>query len=1244
MAQSGPRSIGIKELDRWVAGIRDRNTKNPPEEVEPEDSDVQFEKGEEFGVDFLRSLQYWTHMRSYPNDSYDPTAYNRAVDSRERMAPASRRLLPPGLQGSAWEFVGPKNLNVPYRTYYGTRPTSGRVNNIAIDPTNGQRIFLATAGGGAWRTVDGGTNWVPVGNDWQMQNTQSVAIDPKNPNTVYVGTGDFNGFELYPFGLLRSTDGGDTWSSVGAGVFGDRIVTAVLIDPNDSQSLFVAASSRFGDGYVWKSTNGGASWSQAINVQSGWYNLKAGPADVNGKRAFYAIANGNSPRIYVSKDQGVTWAPATVPFGGDGYEGVDIAPSPVTVGTVYVLSGREQSIYKSTDFGTTWTNITNNHPSGYNWSQSWYDWHLTVSHANGKDVLYTGLIDLAMSTDGGATWINAGRSYFGDARTHNDQHGGTIDPSNPNRLIFGNDGGIYELVYNPADGTTAIKGLSKTLGVTQFYDADWHPTDADMMLGGTQDNATPVSLSDLENWENVGGGDGFQVWINPIDPKIQYTTIYSNTVIKTINGWQTQFDISPRLNDPTPFVTPVEGDPNVTNVVYTGNAWLHRYDGTSWSLKLGGQMLGASSSDFITAIKIPVGDSNTIYVATGQGRLWRSGDRGATWTSIRANLPNRAITSIDIDPTNKNDILVGFSGLGGGHLYRTQDASAASVQWTNVSGTGTSSLPDIPLNAITRHWANPSSTWFVATDVGVFLTEDAGSTWVNFGEPFGLPNARATAIKAVPGTAYLNVATYGRGMWRISLAVGAQLSQLSAVPTTVRGGQKSVGTITLSEPAGEDTVITLTSSSDRATVPPQLVVSAGQTSATFDITTTPVEAATTATITAAAGIRTRTVDLTINPPTVSTVALAPASVYGGNPSTGTVTLDAPAPLNGTRVALASDIPEATVPASVLVPAGGTTATFSISTASVLAQKTARISASASNVVRSANLTVRPVTVTSVSVNKSIVESGGSATGTVRLIVPAPPGGVTVSLKAGNASMVKVPASITFPAGIAVRTFTIKAGSTNVQVKTTISATRGASTQSVAFTVDRTRIASISAGTGDKVGGLTYEGKVTIKGIAPAAGTVVALSSNRTDVLAVPASVTVLAGKTEATFKYTTKGTSGRTGVTITASLAGETRTATVYVLPPSLTQVTVEPTSITGGLTATAKATISGPAPKGGLLLSLGTSNTSVATTLASIRVPEGQRSILFYVYTKKVKGAVTIQVRASYAGVTRSTSLTVRP
>jgi hypothetical protein len=1236
--------LGIQELERWVSGIRDRNAKNPLAEVEPEDGDARFEKGEEFGVDFLRSLQYWTHMRAYPNDSYDPTAYNRAAEARARMAPASRRLLPPGPQASAWEFVGPKNLNVPYRTYYGTRPTSGRVNNIAIDPTNGQRIFLATAGGGAWRTVDGGANWVPIGNDWQMQNTQSVAIDPKNPNTVYVGTGDFNGFELYPFGLLRSTDGGDTWSSVGSGVFGDRIVTAVLIDPSDSQTLFVAASTRFGDGFVWKSTNAGTTWSRAINVQSGWYNLKAGPADVNGKRAFYAIANGNSPKIYVSRDQGQTWTPATVPFGGDGTEGVDIAPSPIAVGTVYVLSGRERAIFKSTDFGATWTNITNNHPGGYNWSQSWYDWHLAVSHANGKDVLYTGLIDLAMSLDGGDTWINAGRSYFGDARTHNDQHGGAIDPSNPNRLIFGNDGGVYELVLNPADGTTRITGLSKTLGVTQFYDADWHPTDPDMMLGGTQDNATPVSLGDLENWENVGGGDGFQVWINPINPKIQYTTIYGNTVIKTVDGWQTQFDISPALNDPTPFVTPVEGDPNELDVVYTGNAWLHRYNGSSWTLKLGGQMLGANSNDFITAIKIPVGDSNVLYVATSQGRLWRSGDRGETWKDIRGNLPNRAITSIDIDPTNKNDILVGFSGFGAGHLFRTQDASAANVQWTNVSGTGTSSIPDIPLNAITRHWTNPSSVWFVATDVGVFMTEDAGSTWVNFGEPFGLPNARATAIKAVPGTAYLNVATYGRGMWRISLAVGAQLSQVSVAPTTVRGGQAAVGTVTLSEPAGEDTVVTLTSSSDKATVPPQVVVTAGQTSANFNIATSPVDAATAVTLTAASGIRTRTATLTINPPTVSKVSLLPASVYGGNPATGTVTLDAPAPINGTRVNLASDIPEATVPASVLVPAGGTTASFAVGTASVLAQKTARISASSANVVRSANLTVRPVTVASIAVDKSIVESGGSATGTIRLIVPAPPGGLSVSLSAGNASLVKVPSSITFPAGIAVRTFTIKAGATNAQVKTTISATRGASTQSVAFTVDRTRISALSAGAGDKVGGLTYEGKVTIKGIAPASGTVVALSSNRTDILTVPASVTVPAGKTETTFKYTTKGASVRTGVTITASLAGETRTATVFVLPPSLTQVTLEPTPITGGLTATAKATISGPAPKGGLLLTLGTSNSSVATTLASIRVPEGQRSILFYVYTKKVKGSTTVQVRATYAGVTKSASLTVRP
>ncbi len=1239
------KSLSVRHLDGWIEKLMAKHRANLEKEGKVVGKEGLAEGEDEApGVDFIRALRHYTYVRSYPNDSFDPSRYAQGVEAVKLIPPARRGLTAPGLSGSTWEFVGPKNLDVPYRIYYGVRPTSGRVNQIAVDPTNGQRMFLASAGGGVWRTLNGGVTWKAVGDQWEMQKSQSVAIDPNNPNIVYAGTGDFDGWEGYPFGLLKSTDGGDTWTNVGFSGFIGRVVNATLVMPGDSQTVFVAASTRSGDGYVWKTTDGGATWTQAISSQRGWYNLKLGAPDANGKRAIWAAAIGSNAAVACSKDNGVTWS-----FGagltGDGSEGVDVAPSLITAGTAYLITGATQQIKKTTDFGLNWTDVTGNHPGGYNWSQSWYDWHITTGTDGTKDFVYTGLIDVVQSKDGGQTWASVGLSYTGSAIIHNDQHAGAADPSNPNRMIFGGDGGIYELVYNPANGSNTITPLSKTLGVSQFYDADWHPTNPDIMLGGTQDNATPVSQGDLENWVNRAGGDGFGVWISPTNPLIQYATIYGNTVYKTTDGWNSQFDISPNLSDSTPFVTPVEGDPNDAKYVYTGNAWLHRFDGSSWTQKLGNQMLGSNANDFVTTMKVAQGDSNRIYVGTTNGRLWMSKDFGATWTNIRGNLPNRSMTSIDVDPNNKASILVGLSGFDSGHIWRCENTEAASPQWVDVSGVGSTALPNVPLSAITRHWEDPANRWFVGTDLGVFATDDAGANWSNLTIPFGLPAVQVTAIKAVPGTAFLNVASYGRGMWRISLAVGAQVSAIALNPTTVRGGVSSTATVTLSEPPATDTVVTLSSSSTKATVPPSVTVLAGQLSANFTVSTIAVDAQTTATIRATLGTLSKQASLTINPATVASVSVSPTSLFGGFPATGTVTLDAAAPATGTTVSLVStDTTAATVPATVSIVGGGTTATFPVTTKVVTALKSPQIRAIHLGNVVNTNLSVKPIGVATVSLSPNVVASGGKSTGTVNLVNNAPTGGLVVTLSSNVPAYATVPASITIAAGTKTKTFTVTGKGTNIDRSIFITASRAGTNVRANMLLKGTRLSKLLIPPGDKVGGLNYEGTIAIIGTAPTEGTVVTLTSSNPTVLAVPASATVPSGKTSVAFKFRTYGTLVRTAVTVKATLKGVSSSQVVYVLPPKLSSVTLSPTSIKGGQTATATATIDGPAPKGGMLLALSTSNKSFAYTLASIRIPEGAKFVRFFVYTNETTARRTVQVTASNSGTSKSATLTIVP
>jgi hypothetical protein len=1222
------KNWSVKAIDAWIARLLKDEPKGEKHSLEKERSGQEEEK-----VDYLRSLGHYMRVRSYPFDTFDPANYGRAVAAKKALPKASI-MRAPGLTAGQWEFVGPKNLDVPYRTYYGVRPTSGRVGGLAVDPSNPQVIYLAASNGGVWKTTDGGVNWLPKGDNWEMTSTSCVTVDPNTPNTVYVGTGDFHGGTGYPFGLRKSIDGGETWSVIDA--FGGRTITAVWVQPGDSQTIVVAATSG-SNGFLYRSTNGGATWNNPVSTQAGWNAVKLGAPDANGKRTLYASAC-YSGRVIRSSDNGATWQTATAPYSGGTS---DIAPSTITAGTVYLVSGDNQAIYKSTDFGATWTNTTNNFPSGYNWSQSWYDWHITTSSANGNDVIYVGLIDICSSRNGGQTWDNAGRAYFSNANTHNDQHCATVDPSNPNRVIFGNDGGAYELLYNPANDTWAIKGLSKTLGITMFYDADWHPTDASKMIGGSQDNATPVSLGDLLNWRNVGGGDGFQAWIHPLNGNIQYTTIYSNIVIKTSNGWQSDQDITPNLSDPTPFVTPVEGDPNDLNVVYTGNAWLHRYNGSSWTQKLGNQRLSNSSNNFITAIRIAVGDSNRIYVGTEDGRLWMSTNGGANWTNIRDSIPNRYIASIEINPSDKNDILVGLGGFGTGHLWRCPNTTAGARTWTNVSGSGSTVLPDVPLGSIARMPLAGATEWYVGTDLGVFYTQDGGANWANATEGFGLPNVQVSALEYTPATGYLNAATYGRGMWRLFIAPGPQLTAVSASPNPVVGGQPSTGTVTLDGAAADDTVITLTSGSPVATVPASVTILKGAESANFPITTAGVVVATPVTITAKLGLSSKTTSLVVNPVGVASVTL-PANVVEGYTVNGSVTLDNPAPAGGSIVQLTSSA-DVTVPATVTVIAGQTSATFAVTAKTVFVDTTATVTATLNGISKTASLVVKQILVSALKLIPTTVPSGGTSKATVTISNPAPAAGIKIAMKSGNA-IATIPTQLTIPVGSTTGTVTITTKSTLTQATSAITASRNGSVKSAILTVTPIQLNSITVPAGDKPAGTAFEGTVTLTGKAPTGGAKILLTVNNVNFLTVPASVTVSEGATSATFRAVTKGVAAPTTAYIYATLNSVRKAVALRIVPAKLISLVLSPSPVIGGRTVTGTATIDGPAPSGGLKITLTSSNQNAAPVVGSIDVPAGARFVKFYIYTKVVRATTRVSVSASQGGITKSATLEIRP
>ncbi|MBX7135914.1 MAG: hypothetical protein K1X67_24865 [Fimbriimonadaceae bacterium] len=744
------------------------------------------EERETPGLDYLEAHRFYLEERAYPNDEPDWPAWARAAQHRDAMPAWNDGPSAQGLVGT-WSYLGPTNLDTPYRIYYGLPPLNGRVNGVAYHPTDANTFYLVGAQGGVWKTTDGGVNYTPLSDKWEVMAASSVAVDPTNPNVIYVGTGDYPGSKPYCMGIMKSTDGGATWTNYGRSQFGTRAINKILLDPANPQIVLVTTGrGAGGNGFVWRSTDGGITWSSVITTSASWSDLTVG-APSGGQRYIYAAGGDTAGgKIFRSQNQGATWTAIASPVTGT-QSGLCISASVVDPNTVYLLTPSSRNIWKSTNAGASWTNVSAGFVNGtnnYNWSQGSYDFFMATSKTPANaDVIYVGLIDVVQSINGGASWQSVGGpAYSNSSIVHNDQHCIAINPLNPNQALVGGDGGIFRFTYTPASNTWAWNYLSRNLGITQFYRMAAHPTNPNILLGGTQDNATPFCNGALGTWDNVGGGDGGYCEINPTSPGRQYSESQYLNIYKTTNSWGSSSGIGPSYGtDSVAFIAPFVLDPNNPNLLYAGTNYLYRYtDSTNtWATRLGATALTTGT---IRAIAVAPGDSNRIYTGASDGQVWMSSNAGTSWTQINTgspSLPNRTITSISINPANKDDILITVSGTGTGHVYRCINTLAVTRVWQNLSGSLATGLPDVPVNSLARDLTNPQTMWYAATDVGVFATGDGGATWANATAPMGLPNTQVNDLKAVPGTGRLVAATYGRGMWSI------QLSNLQNVTGTI---------------------------------------------------------------------------------------------------------------------------------------------------------------------------------------------------------------------------------------------------------------------------------------------------------------------------------------------------------------------------------------------------------------------------------------------------------------------------
>jgi LmbE family N-acetylglucosaminyl deacetylase len=466
---------------------------------------------------------------------------------------------------------------------------------------------------------------------------------------------------------------------------------------------------------------------------------------------------------------------------------------------------------------------------------------------------------------------------------------------------------------------------------------------------------------------------------------------------------------------------------------------------------------------------------------------------------------------------------------------------------------------------------------------------------------------------------------------------------LTLVPASAIGGSNVQATVTVSTaaPPGGQVLDLAASNPSLVSMPATVTVPAGSTTASFSIATSPVASAQTLSVTASNAGVTVSATLTLNPLLLTGLSLNPASVAGGVSSQGTVTMNGPAYDSSAVVLLSSSNGAASVPASVTVAAGSSTATFTATTVSVGASTSSTITATFGGTSRTAVLTVNPPALSAVSLSPATVTAGAGSTGTVTLTGPAPAAGLPVALSSNTPAAASVPATVTVPGGTSSATFPITTYPVTAKKTVTISAVLAGVTKTATLTVNTLTVSTIKLAPTSLIGGLASIATVTMSGAVPDPGAQIALSSG-TAAAQVPASVTIPAGATTATFTVTTSAVAASTSAVISATY-GNTKTATLTVKPPALSKLALAPTSLVGGATSTATITLTGPAPQGGFAVSTA-SNNAAAVVPETVVVPEGALTADFAVATSAVAAVTSVSISSTAGTVTKSATLVITP
>ncbi|GEM_PF-3817442 len=648
-------------------------------------------------------------------------------------------------RSSVWNALGP----LAWTNGGGYNPGVGRVTAIAVEPVSQQIIYIGSPGGGLWKTVNGGSSWQPLGDNFDNMEVWGIAIDPSNTNTIYYGnsTGE----------LYKSTNAGSSFTKILDA--GSGKIQTILIHPSNSNIMHVAVktSSSSARG-IYKTTDGGTNWTRVLTVTIEDIVYKPGSTSV-----LYAAGD----NFYKSSDSGDSYSQVTTGFQST--QRMKIAVTPANSDYVYVVQkngGQFGWFYQSTNSGASFTALQEHTTStNYIGNQASRDMAIAVSTTNANEV-HIGGFDMYVTTNGGTSFVQEADWYYpsttpggsssGHAYIHADIEVLQYIDGN---MFAGTDGGIFK----STDAGDNFTDLSTGLGITQFYRINSSLTDQYRVVGGSQDNGTNVKSTAAHSWKHMMGADGMDCGIDPTNSNIIYGMIQRGSLYKSTNGGDSRFSpVQPPEAGSGNWVTPFAIDPNNGNRLYAGYNDLYRHDNAAAS---GSWVNTTSSMSFggkLSHIELCPSNSDRIYVARSN-RIWTSSDitTGApAWTEISTGISG-TINDIAADPDDDTRVVVCTSF---GNVYESTNSGSS---WTDI----TSGLPGVSVISVVLDDA-ASEGIYAAIDGAVYYMDNS-TAWTLYSSD--LPKVDIDEIEIFFGSgsnSKVRLATYGRGLWEAPLMGG----------------------------------------------------------------------------------------------------------------------------------------------------------------------------------------------------------------------------------------------------------------------------------------------------------------------------------------------------------------------------------------------------------------------------------------------------------------------------------------